>query len=116
MLVFVIYYIRKIALESIKNKIHEILTKISKDKHNKIYTRIKTKAILFNIDYIDPLLLFLLTQYSEYCFCGNSYGDYGKLAESECNMPCRGNIQQMCGAGMRNNIYETVKGLYLSKP
>ncbi|CAH1781541.1 unnamed protein product [Owenia fusiformis] len=41
------------------------------------------------------------------CFCGNSYGRYGSVAETECSMKCPGDRTQMCGAFLRLNIYKT---------
>ena len=39
------------------------------------------------------------------CFCGNSYGKYGKAPESDCNMPCPGNSSWMCGGSYINRVY-----------
>jgi hypothetical protein len=39
------------------------------------------------------------------CLCGNSYGRYGQVAESECNKPCSGNAGQICGNNWRNSVY-----------
>lgn len=41
-----------------------------------------------------------------YCFCGGSYGRYGKVNDSECKTPCQGNSKQMCGADWRNSVYQ----------
>jgi hypothetical protein len=46
-------------------------------------------------------------QYGSYCFCGNSYGRYGKAPESECNMPCSGDPNIKCGGTWRNSVYRT---------
>ncbi len=43
------------------------------------------------------------TQYSSQCFCGNSYGKYGKA--SNCNMPCSGNKTETCGGNWANSVY-----------
>ncbi len=45
-----------------------------------------------------------------YCFCGNSYGLYGK--SEFCTMPCGGNTSQTCGGDSNtgkyaNNVYIT---------
>lgn len=45
------------------------------------------------------------TQYSSYCFCGNSYGRFG--AANNCNMKCTGNSGQICGGSAANSIYKT---------
>ncbi len=42
-------------------------------------------------------------QYSQYCFCGNSYGRLGKA--DNCNMPCAGNKKETCGGGWANSVY-----------
>eukprot|EP00941_MAST-03F_sp_MAST-3F-sp1_P003154 g3154.t1 len=44
-------------------------------------------------------------QYYSQCFCGNSFGKYGEVSQSECNLPCKGNDAVMCGAAYRNNVY-----------
>ncbi len=47
-------------------------------------------------------------QYSSQCFCGNSYGKYGRA--TNCNMKCTGDKNQTCGGSWANNIYN-VTGL-----
>ena len=42
-------------------------------------------------------------QYADYCFCGNSYGKYGKA--DNCNMPCTGNKNEICGGAWANSVY-----------
>ena len=44
------------------------------------------------------------TQYSEQCFCGNSYGKYGKA--DNCDMPCKGHEGEICGGTWANTIYK----------
>jgi len=44
-------------------------------------------------------------QFSTYCFCGNSYGKYGSVSYTECNMPCGGDSKTDCGGNWRNSIY-----------
>jgi hypothetical protein len=41
-----------------------------------------------------------------YCYCGRSYGRYGKVNDSECKEPCQGNNKQMCGGPWRNSVYQ----------
>ncbi|CAH1781904.1 unnamed protein product [Owenia fusiformis] len=45
--------------------------------------------------------------YGHKCFCGNSYGRYGSVAETECKMECRGDRTQICGDYLRLSIYKT---------
>ena len=45
------------------------------------------------------------TQYGQHCFCGNSYGKYGK--SEACNMACSGNPAEMCGGSFANSVYRT---------
>lgn len=40
------------------------------------------------------------------CWCGDSYGLYGRLDENECNIVCNGSAGSMCGGDKANNIYE----------
>lgn len=44
-------------------------------------------------------------QFSKQCFCGNSYGRYGKAPYRECNMSCSGDVRQKCGGSWRNSVY-----------
>lgn len=46
------------------------------------------------------------TQFARQCFCGNSYGRYGRAAAKECNYKCSGNARQNCGGYWRNSIYK----------
>lgn len=43
------------------------------------------------------------TQYSTWCFCGNSYGRSGPA--DNCNMKCSGNKSQTCGGSWANSVY-----------
>ncbi|KAK4207615.1 WSC domain-containing protein [Rhypophila decipiens] len=45
------------------------------------------------------------TQYSRECYCGTSAPAQAAPA-SECSMPCAGNADELCGAGMRLNVYK----------
>ncbi|CAM9662033.1 unnamed protein product [Chrysoparadoxa australica] len=46
-------------------------------------------------------------QYGLECACGNDYGSYGPADDpSECSMPCSGDPMILCGAGLRNSVYE----------
>jgi len=47
---------------------------------------------------------FAATQYSSQCFCGNSFGKYGK--STNCNMKCKGNKKETCGGSWANTIYK----------
>jgi hypothetical protein len=46
-------------------------------------------------------------EYSVQCFCGDAIVNGGAPAadQSDCNMACGGNPDEMCGAGNRMNIY-----------
>jgi Glyoxal oxidase N-terminus/WSC domain len=45
-------------------------------------------------------------QYSSQCFCDNFlYNGAALTADTDCNMPCSGNPNQICGAGARMTIY-----------
>lgn len=39
------------------------------------------------------------------CYCGNSYGKYGKINDDECNYKCAGNSSQYCGGRAKNSIH-----------
>ncbi len=44
-------------------------------------------------------------QYSYQCFCGNSYGKYGRA--DNCDMRCSGNSHKICGGSWANSVYST---------
>jgi len=46
-------------------------------------------------------------QYGYLCFCGNMYGKYDMVPDSECNTVCSGNNKFTCGGLWRNKIYST---------
>lgn len=46
-------------------------------------------------------------QYADHCFCGNSYSEYGTA--DNCNMPCTGEQNEMCGGAWANSVYELSK-------
>lgn len=41
------------------------------------------------------------------CFCGNTPPTSAKKPESECSMPCKNDVQQLCGGGLRISVYKT---------
>jgi len=45
------------------------------------------------------------------CWCGNSYNNnkvlHAKVPDNECNTPCTGNPEQMCGQRFRNGVFTT---------
>ena len=47
------------------------------------------------------------TQYSQHCFCGDSYTRYG--AADNCNMACGGKPADTCGGAAANQVYEVSK-------
>jgi uncharacterized caspase-like protein len=44
------------------------------------------------------------TQYASYCFCGNTFGKFGK--SDGCNTKCTGNRDETCGGTWANAIYK----------
>ncbi|EGP09565.1 hypothetical protein CSIRO_0723 [Bradyrhizobiaceae bacterium SG-6C] len=44
------------------------------------------------------------TQYASYCFCGNTFGKFGK--SDGCNARCTGNRDETCGGTWANAIYK----------
>jgi hypothetical protein len=44
-------------------------------------------------------------QYGESCLCGDSYGKFGTA--DNCDMPCTGDRNQICGGRLANNVYAT---------
>ena len=50
--------------------------------------------------------LYAGVQYYSTCHCGNEISRKVVRPQSECNTPCEGNSNQMCGGEWRTNIYE----------
>ena len=44
-------------------------------------------------------------QNGDECYCGNSYGFYGNISDSDCSEPCAGDGSQNCGGTLKNSIY-----------
>jgi hypothetical protein len=40
------------------------------------------------------------------CFCGKSYGKFGKAPDADCKTPCDGSSTQICGGTSRNTVYK----------
>jgi hypothetical protein len=45
-------------------------------------------------------------QYGAQCYCGNSYGRYGQIAENNCNMSCSGDTGRNCGGTWANSVFK----------
>lgn len=56
----------------------------------------------------DKGFAFAGTQYSEQCFCGDTYGRYGPA--TNCDMACSGNASEICGGTWANSIYRIGRG------
>ncbi|XP_078608665.1 uncharacterized protein LOC144880404 [Branchiostoma floridae x Branchiostoma japonicum] len=50
------------------------------------------------------------------CFCGEEYDRHGRAMESECDVPCGGNNDQICGGFYRNSVYTTTQGASIQLP
>jgi len=50
--------------------------------------------------------LYSATQYSKECYCGDEIIEFRKKTDPECNMPCAGNKNTMCGGFSRNSVYK----------
>ena len=50
-------------------------------------------------------------QYSSYCFCGDSFGQYGQVPYTQCNMTCPGSPSFECGGTWRNSVFYTQNSL-----
>ena len=51
------------------------------------------------------LVYFFIFQYGSLCFCDSSYGRYGKVSDTSCNMACPGATSEMCGGLLLNSVY-----------
>ncbi len=50
-------------------------------------------------------------QFGYECRCGDLYGKYGQVADSECATQCADNRSEICGDGEKNSIYEISYGI-----
>ncbi|XP_072037180.1 uncharacterized protein [Amphiura filiformis] len=58
-------------------------------------------------------------QYSTECFCGvegSNYDRLGRKDDSECDMTCEGNSDEICGGTWRMSIYDLTLGLSCEEP
>lgn len=44
-------------------------------------------------------------QYSYLCFCGNKFGKYGRVHDTECSSRCYGDRNRFCGSFWHNSVY-----------
>ena len=42
------------------------------------------------------------------CVCGDSFGRYGAVNDTECDVPCSGEASRLCGGLNRTSIYRQV--------
>eukprot|EP00754_Rhynchopus_humris_P030122 Rhum_TRINITY_DN15258_c9_g1::Rhum_TRINITY_DN15258_c9_g1_i1::g.148181::m.148181 len=40
------------------------------------------------------------------CYCGDTHGSFGSVAQAECNVPCASLPTEMCGGLLRNSVYK----------
>lgn len=45
-------------------------------------------------------------QYGGECYCGDSYGAYGRSREEECFTPCSSDSKLICGGVLRNSVFK----------
>ncbi len=59
-----------------------------------------------------------LISYSYQCFCGNSFGKYGKLDAKKCVCKCSGDRTKSCGCNLSNMVYQLpiIKATSQKKP
>ncbi|XP_033112682.1 WSC domain-containing protein ARB_07867-like [Anneissia japonica] len=59
-------------------------------------------------------------QYGKECFCGgNTYSKYGRVPDTNCNVKCAGNSQEICGGTWKISVYATevvYEGCFQDKP
>ena len=48
------------------------------------------------------------------CFCGDTFGKYGKSVESKCNRSCKDDKTQICGGWWRNSVYQILSKITTS--
>jgi len=49
-------------------------------------------------------------QFAKQCFCGTRPYIYSSASSTDCNMPCAGNNNYICGGTNRNSVYRIVGG------
>ena len=57
-------------------------------------------------------------QNSDECWCGASDWTprYKKVLNRQCNKPCTGDVESMCGGGWRNNIWKQPESMHSKHP
>ncbi|MBW2997557.1 WSC domain-containing protein [Candidatus Woesearchaeota archaeon] len=45
------------------------------------------------------------TEHADECYCGNTYGKYGMADDADCDDPCAGDPDSMCGGYWRESVY-----------
>ncbi|KAF6032848.1 hypothetical protein EB796_008822 [Bugula neritina] len=46
-------------------------------------------------------------QSGDKCYCGYDVNRYRQVADEECDVPCIGDSEVMCGGHLRNSVYKT---------
>ena len=41
------------------------------------------------------------------CFCADNFGAYGRVPDSQCDVPCLTDPTKICGGRLRNSVFET---------
>jgi beta-glucanase (GH16 family) len=82
-----------------ENRVMDIFYKMPDD--------IASIEICFEYCYTQNTLYFGL-EYSNECYCGNSYDLYGLIDENNCNNNCKGNYNDICGGGWSLSIYSLI--------
>ncbi|KAF6041685.1 hypothetical protein EB796_000006 [Bugula neritina] len=46
-------------------------------------------------------------QSGDKCYCGYDVNRYRQVTDEECDIPCIGDSEVMCGGHLRNSVYKT---------
>lgn len=46
--------------------------------------------------------------FSDQCYCGNTFGMYPRVDDSDCSNTCSDDNDEYCGGNWRNSIYKII--------
>ena len=83
-----------------------LFTRMYRYVHVRTHMSMDKNDIVFSMRILSGYRYFGL-QYGTQCFCGNSFGRYGRSPNlKDCNKPCPANRNEICGGTWRNSMYD----------
>ena len=73
---------------------------------NRSYFGLISTYVSFIFDFFCKIIHYFKNSKIRKCYCGDTYGIYGYLAESNCATVCAGNSFMICGGSSSNSVYK----------